>query len=84
MKLEMSFSIAPRLSPDEICEQCVNEAFDGKSCPPPPCPGFDILVLIVERLYRVQHPQFVSQFQEVGDVDEDSMGFWISKQWLRG
>lgn len=35
MKSETSFSIAPRLSPDEICEQCVNEGFDGESSLPP-------------------------------------------------
>lgn len=44
----------------------------------------NVRIPTVERLYQVQHHQFVAQLQEVDDIEEDAAGFWISKQWLRG
>ncbi|KAI8998686.1 cysteine proteinase [Trametes punicea] len=36
-----------------------------------------------EKLYQTEHPQLVSQFDEVAAVQDDEDGFYISKAWLR-
>ncbi|TFK42426.1 hypothetical protein BDQ12DRAFT_644097 [Crucibulum laeve] len=36
-----------------------------------------------ERLYEIEHPRLVKQFDEVSYVDEASHGYWISKKWVR-
>jgi ubiquitin carboxyl-terminal hydrolase 48 len=43
-----------------------------------------ILTSKLERLYQIEHPQIVAQFDEVNKMEEDSKGYWISKPWLKG
>jgi hypothetical protein len=38
----------------------------------------------LERLYQIEHPQIVAQFDEVNEMEQDSSGYWISKPWLKG
>lgn len=38
----------------------------------------------IERLYQIQHPRMVAQFDKVCDVKADEVGFWLSKAWLKG
>jgi hypothetical protein len=40
--------------------------------------------LPLERLYRIEHPRLVSQFDQLCDGEQEDPGFWISKQWLKG
>ncbi|KAL4067914.1 hypothetical protein J3A83DRAFT_4097639 [Scleroderma citrinum] len=37
----------------------------------------------MERLYQIQHPRTVAQFDKVCDVKADEVGFWLSKAWLK-
>lgn len=37
-----------------------------------------------ERLYQIEHPRLVSQFDQISDVMLDCKGYWISKPWLKG
>lgn len=37
-----------------------------------------------EKLYQIDHPRAVSQFDQVADAGVDSVGYWVSKLWLRG
>lgn len=39
---------------------------------------------VEERLYQIEHPRIVSQFDEVCDPETEREGFWISKAWLKG
>lgn len=37
----------------------------------------------VEKLYQVEHPRLVAQFDAVCDETPDQPGYWISKNWLK-
>lgn len=37
----------------------------------------------VEKLYQIEHPRLVKQYDDIIDVDSDH-GYWISKAWLKG
>lgn len=37
-----------------------------------------------ERLYQIEHPRLVAQFDEMCDVQQGEPGYWISKAWLKG
>ncbi|KAG2041623.1 cysteine proteinase [Suillus americanus] len=37
----------------------------------------------IEKLYQVEHPRLVAQFDAVCDETPDQPGFWISKNWLK-
>ncbi|KAF8557305.1 cysteine proteinase [Imleria badia] len=37
-----------------------------------------------ERLYQIEHPRSVAQFDEMCDVQQGEPGYWISKAWLKG
>ncbi|KAI6045712.1 hypothetical protein EDC04DRAFT_2877115 [Pisolithus marmoratus] len=39
--------------------------------------------LFTERLYQIQHPRMVAEFDRVCDVKPDDTGFWLSKAWLK-
>jgi len=43
-----------------------------------------ILTSKLERLYQIEHPQIVAQFDEVNKMEEDSKGYWVSKPWFKG
>lgn len=73
----------PALPPNEVCADCVEEMFYGKSShtwASLPCPD----IFLAERLYQIEHPRLVSLFDEVSPVDEGEFGYWISKAWLKG
>ncbi|KIK57675.1 hypothetical protein GYMLUDRAFT_75287 [Collybiopsis luxurians FD-317 M1] len=36
-----------------------------------------------ERLYQIEHPRLVSQFNDKASPGEDQSGYWISKAWLK-
>ncbi|TRM62650.1 hypothetical protein BD626DRAFT_548499 [Schizophyllum amplum] len=36
-----------------------------------------------DRLYQVEHPRLVSQFDDVAEVPADQPGYWISKLWVK-
>ncbi|XP_006457981.1 hypothetical protein AGABI2DRAFT_115001 [Agaricus bisporus var. bisporus H97] len=36
-----------------------------------------------ERLYIIEHPKLVREFDEISEVDGNASGFWISKRWLK-
>jgi len=37
----------------------------------------------LEKLYQYQHPRHVAQFDAVLN-EADSIGYWVSRHWLRG
>ncbi|KAI6138857.1 hypothetical protein EDD17DRAFT_1782678 [Pisolithus thermaeus] len=39
--------------------------------------------LFTERLYQIQHPRIVAEFDNVCDVKPGETGFWLSKAWLK-
>lgn len=39
--------------------------------------------LFTERLYQIQHPRIVAEFDNVCDVKPSEAGFWLSKAWLK-
>ncbi|KAL1710109.1 hypothetical protein EV121DRAFT_252295 [Schizophyllum commune] len=36
-----------------------------------------------DRLYQVEHPRLVSQFDDIAEVPEGQPGYWISKPWVK-
>ncbi|TFY64882.1 hypothetical protein EVJ58_g2344 [Rhodofomes roseus] len=42
-----------------------------------------VVALFNEKLYQVEHPRLVDQFDSISAVEEDEPGYWISKQWLK-
>ncbi|KAF5330471.1 hypothetical protein D9619_005916 [Psilocybe cf. subviscida] len=36
-----------------------------------------------EKLYAIEHPKFVEQFENISFCAEEEEGYWISKKWLR-
>ncbi|GLB34824.1 putative cysteine proteinase [Lyophyllum shimeji] len=36
-----------------------------------------------ERLYQIEHPRLVGQFDRISEVALDCKGFWISKPWVK-
>ena len=43
-----------------------------------------LIFAFTERLYQIEHPRLVAQFDEVCDVQQGESGYWISKAWLKG
>jgi hypothetical protein len=77
----MSFIFSPLLYSDQVCEDCVKDHFDGNlQC----SILLAVLTPVQERLYQIEHPQIVVQFDEVNNIEENSGGYWISKPWLKG
>lgn len=37
-----------------------------------------------EKMYTMEHPQIVAEFNEICNPKSESVGFWISKEWLKG
>ncbi|KAF5380840.1 hypothetical protein D9615_004069 [Tricholomella constricta] len=37
----------------------------------------------IERLYQIEHPRLVAQFDRISEVASDLTGFWISKPWIK-
>lgn len=37
-----------------------------------------------ERLYQIEHPRLVNQFDQISEVMLDCKGYWISKSWFKG
>lgn len=69
-------------SPEDVCEICVRESFMGNVVHHVFL--FRNSLYSIERLYQIQHPRMVAQFDKVCDVKADEVGFWLSKAWLRG
>ncbi|TFK30135.1 cysteine proteinase [Coprinopsis marcescibilis] len=42
-----------------------------------------ILSTFKERLYAIQHPRTVKDFELVQEAEDDESGYWISKPWLK-
>ncbi|KAI4525001.1 hypothetical protein K525DRAFT_261907 [Schizophyllum commune Loenen D] len=40
-------------------------------------------VIFRDRLYQVEHPRLVSQFDDIAEVSEGQPGYWISKPWVK-
>ncbi|KAL1729248.1 hypothetical protein EV714DRAFT_251709 [Schizophyllum commune] len=40
-------------------------------------------VIFKDRLYQVEHPRLVSQFDDIAEVPEGQPGYWISKPWVK-
>lgn len=38
----------------------------------------------IERLYAIEHPKLVQAFDNVDELDGDTVGYWISKRWIKG
>ncbi|SJL00507.1 uncharacterized protein ARMOST_03820 [Armillaria ostoyae] len=36
-----------------------------------------------ERIYQIEHPRIVQDFEQVSEVGPNSFGYWISKPWLK-
>ncbi|KAH9483698.1 Ubiquitin carboxyl-terminal hydrolase 48 [Psilocybe cubensis] len=36
-----------------------------------------------EKLYELDHPKQVKQFDEISSVADDELGYWISKKWVK-
>ncbi|KAH8116817.1 cysteine proteinase [Phellopilus nigrolimitatus] len=37
----------------------------------------------MEKLYHIEHPQFVSEFNQICNTESEIEGYWISKAWLK-
>lgn len=60
----------------------------GESDISPVCHVHDVCEICVresfiEKLYQVEHPRLVAQFDAVCDETLDQPGYWISKNWLK-
>ncbi|KAJ3574829.1 hypothetical protein NP233_g1494 [Leucocoprinus birnbaumii] len=42
-----------------------------------------VLMEFRERLYSIEHPKLVQEFDDVSEVDETAEGYWISKKWIK-
>ncbi|KAH9934725.1 cysteine proteinase [Fomitopsis serialis] len=42
-----------------------------------------VALIFNEKLYHIEHPRLVDQFDQLSGVEEDEPGYWISKQWLK-
>ncbi|KZT68135.1 hypothetical protein DAEQUDRAFT_340767 [Daedalea quercina L-15889] len=42
-----------------------------------------VATLFDEKLYQIEHPRLVDQFDKVPALGEDEPGYWISKPWLK-
>ncbi|KAF9218284.1 cysteine proteinase, partial [Gyrodon lividus] len=42
-----------------------------------------VRVSFIERLYQIEHPRLVAQFDEVCDIEQGEPGYWLSKAWLK-
>lgn len=71
----------PTLSLDDICSVCVHDAFKGLQYHLFCC-SFSCSAL--ERMYQIEHPLLVAQFNEKANFGNERSGYWISKAWLRG
>ncbi|KAK0459838.1 uncharacterized protein EV420DRAFT_1629202 [Desarmillaria tabescens] len=38
---------------------------------------------LTERIYQIEHPRIVRDFEQVSEVGANSFGYWISKPWLK-
>jgi len=81
-KLSLREDVGPVRSPEDVCEICVKESFTGElhSHLAPR----QLTLVFAERLYQIQHPRSVAQFDEMCDVQQGEPGYWISKAWLKG
>jgi hypothetical protein len=72
----------PSFSSLDVCRRCVCFEFKGI------CYAFTFLSCNLtgkkERLYSLEHPRLVREFDEISEVKGDVPGFWISKRWLKG
>ncbi|KAG1827163.1 cysteine proteinase [Suillus subaureus] len=60
----------------------------GESEISPVCQVYNVCEICVresfiEKLYQVEHPRLVAQFDAVCDETPDQPGYWISKNWLK-
>lgn len=37
-----------------------------------------------EKLYQLEHPRLVAEFNEICATETENEGYWISKAWLKG
>ena len=45
----------------------------------------NVWLIVIERLYESEHARVVAEFEQIQEMqDDDELGFWISKQWLKG
>jgi hypothetical protein len=70
-------------SAEDVCQDCVLLEFQGirrcslsTSSLPYYC--------LKGRLYNLEHPKLVKEFDEVSELKGDARGYWISKKWLKG
>ena len=79
--LEYGFTLEPKLTKETICRTCVERKFTGE---------FLFILIkneiksIKEKLYQIEHPKLVAEFNSVCNTDGDGEGYWISKQWVKG
>ncbi|KAL1744566.1 hypothetical protein HDZ31DRAFT_38456 [Schizophyllum fasciatum] len=59
-----------------------NCIFEPLVTPKDVCPAC-VEVIFKDRLYQIEHPRLVSQFDDIADVPEGQPGYWISKPWVR-
>ncbi len=70
-------------SAEDVCQDCVLLEFQGnRRC------GVSVFSLFhfysQERLYNMEHPKLVKEFDEISEVEDSALGYWISKKWLKG
>jgi len=72
----------PLLSPHDVCRKCVLVEFRG---------DYHCFLTALhrswwctERLYAIEHPKLVQEFDEVSETNADTEGYWVSKQWIKG
>lgn len=42
------------------------------------------LMVPAEKLYQLEHPRLVAEFNEICATETENEGYWISKAWLKG
>jgi ubiquitin carboxyl-terminal hydrolase 48 len=72
----------PSLSPLDVCRQCV--CFEFKGINHVPILLSCKLTSKIERLYNIEHPRLVREFDEISEMKGNAPQFWISKRWLKG
>ena len=77
--------LTPELNSRDVCIKCVEDIFSGDS------PLFRTRFMcansahfFLERLYALEHPGKVEEFDQLNEMDGSGGSVFISRPWLKG
>jgi hypothetical protein len=68
---------------NDVCSQCVADKFSGWLLKISSCFMLNS-ISYVARLFEMQHPRLVNEFDQVCSAEDEEPEFWISREWLKG